>query len=100
LSKIEEALEFQLKAMKFLYQRQVKLIPGRKFTFDFLVGKELVVECEGGSWVGGRHTTGVGFEKDCEKYNELQLLGYRLLRCTGRQVKNGQAIKWIDRAIA
>ncbi len=29
---------------------------------------------------GGRHTSGAGYEKDCEKYNNAVLLGWRVLR--------------------
>jgi hypothetical protein len=30
----------------------------------------------------GRHTSGGGFIKDCEKYNAAALLGWRVLRYT------------------
>ena len=29
---------------------------------------------------GGRHTSGAGYEKDCEKYNNAAILGWRVLR--------------------
>ncbi len=59
----------------------------------------LAVEMDGGGFVGGRHGRGVGIEKDCEKYSSAAALGWRLIRCTPRQVKSGQAIEWITAAL-
>ena len=42
---------------------------------------------EGGSSVAGRHTQGEGFRKDCEKYNEATVLGWRVLRVTPAQME-------------
>lgn len=58
----------------------------------------LAVEVEGGVYSGGRHTRGAGFTKDCEKYNEAILFGWRVLRFTGEQVNDGTAIRMIQRA--
>ena len=59
----------------------------------------LAVEVEGGSWSGGRHTSGAGFAADCEKYNEATLRGWRVLRVTGAHVKSGAAVEWLRRAV-
>lgn len=48
---------------------------------------------------GGRHNTGVGYEKDIEKLNEAALYGWRVLRVTPRSIQNDQAIDWIERAL-
>jgi hypothetical protein len=48
---------------------------------------------------GGRHNTGVGYEKDAEKLNEAALYGWRVLRVTAKAIQNGQAIDWIERAL-
>ena len=47
----------------------------------------VAVEIEGGIYISGRHTRGSGFEKDCEKYNEVALQGIVLLRFTGKMLK-------------
>jgi len=60
----------------------------------------LAVEMDGGGFVGGRHGRGLGIEKDCEKYSAAAVLGWRLVRCTPRQVKSGQAVEWIANALA
>jgi hypothetical protein len=44
----------------------------RKWRFDFAWPEHrAAVELEGGIHIGGRHTRGVGFEKDMEKYNAM-----------------------------
>lgn len=44
--------------------------------------KKVALECEGGIWIQGRHNRGMGFLKDCEKYNTAVLMGWRVLRYT------------------
>lgn len=64
----------------------------RKWRFDLAWPKQkIAVEIEGGSWVGGRHTRGSGFEKDCVKYNTAASMGWRVLRFTTKQAKQMEA---------
>lgn len=92
----EEALAAQLHAAGVPFEREQELIPGRKFRFDFLLSDtDLIVEVEGGTWVGSRHTTGAGFAKDCEKYNLALEHGYRVLRYTTKMVTDGSAVAQI-----
>lgn len=92
-SKGEQALAAQLQAAGVSFEREQLLIPGRRFRFDFVItGSDLVIEVEGGTWSGGRHTSGVGFRSDCFKYNKALELGYRVLRYTTDMVTKGEAI--------
>jgi len=59
----------------------------------------IAAEIEGGSWSGGRHTRGKGFEEDCKKYNQAQLQGWTVYRFTAGMVKSGDALQTIERAI-
>ena len=55
----------------------------RKWRFDFAhVETRTAIEVEGGTWTSGRHTSGVGFRNDCEKYNEAQFAGWTVFRLT------------------
>ena len=82
------------------YEREAKLIPGRKYRVDFYFpAAMLCVEVEGGTWTGGSHATGSGIETDCEKSALLAIGGYRLMRVTGNQVKDGRAVAWIGSAL-
>lgn len=75
--------------------------PERKWRFDLAWVKQRVsLEVEGGIWAQGRHTRGLGFEKDCEKYNQAQLLGWTVLRYSTGQVKQGLPIEDLKRALA
>lgn len=81
--------------------REFHFHPTRKWRTDFAwPDHRLLVEIEGGHWSGGRHTRGAGFEADCEKYNAAVQLGYRVLRFTGRMVKDGTAIRMTEQALA
>jgi len=60
---------------------------GRNWRIDYLIGN-VAIEIEGGVFIQGRHSRGVGLTNDAQKYNCLTLLGYKLLRFTGSQAKN------------
>ncbi len=62
----------------------------RRWRFDYAwIEQKVALEVEGGVWTGGRHTRGAGFEKDCEKLNQAQILGWTVLRYSTGQVKQG-----------
>lgn len=100
-SEIESALEEQLVALGIGgWEMEFRFCPERRWRFDFAWPKErLAVEIEGGAWIAGRHVRGKGYEQDCEKYNEAALRGWRLLRFTARQVRDGTALAHILRAL-
>lgn len=72
----------------------------RRWRFDFAwPDYKVACEVEGGTWTHGRHTRGLGFQKDCTKYNEAALLGWLVLRVTGHHIESGKALVWIRRAL-
>lgn len=76
------------------WRREFMFCEGRKWRLDFAwLAVKLAVEVEGGTFSSGRHVRGIGFAKDCEKYNELTLAGWRLLRFTTEMVKRGEAVQ-------
>lgn len=61
----------------------------RKWRFDFAWPKvKVAVEIDGGVFMGGRHTSGAGYTKDCYKLNRAVELGWRVLRYTPQMLKN------------
>lgn len=102
MSELEDTLVFQIKAVNLpTPAREHKFHKTRRWRFDLAwPDKMLAVEAEGGVWSGGRHGTGVGFTADCEKYSEAVLLGWRVMRFTGDQIKGGYAINCIERALS
>lgn len=72
----------------------------RRWRFDFAWPKRMVAaEVEGGTWSGGRHTRGSGFEKDAEKYNAAATDGWTVLRFTGGMIQRGEALQQVERAL-
>lgn len=70
---------------------------GRRFKADFFWPQYgLVVEIDGGTWNGGRHTRGAGFESDCEKQAIAVANGYQYLRFAGKHVRNGDALDFLE----
>ena len=61
--------------------------------------RKLALEVDGGTWTGGRHTRGMGYEDDCRKFAEAAILGWRVIRATGDQVRTGAALQWVERAL-
>jgi very-short-patch-repair endonuclease len=81
--------------------REFRFHPTRRFRFDLAWPNRMIAaEVDGGTWVGGRHTTGAGFEKDAEKMSEAAVLGWRVLRITKGMIESGKALDLIERALA
>lgn len=60
---------------------EYKFHPVRRWRNDlFIPSLNIAIELEGGAYSNGRHTRGSGFLKDMEKYNNISILGYKLLR--------------------
>lgn len=73
---------------EIVWEQQHRFHPVRKWRFDFAIpDKKVAVEVDGGVWLPkhgkkSRHTTGTGYQKDCEKLNAAVSLGWRVLRYT------------------
>ena len=64
----------------------------RRFRFDFAwLPQKVAVELEGGTFSGGRHTRGIGFETDCIKYNLATADGWRVFRFTTQMLERDPA---------
>ncbi|PNH14180.1 endonuclease domain-containing protein [Acinetobacter baumannii] len=96
----EMVLATHLRACKISFEQEYKFHPKRKWRADFLItGTKILVEVEGGIWIGGRHTRGKGYLGDMEKYNEAAMMGFTVLRFSTEQVKAGVAIKQIEQLV-
>lgn len=108
-SAAELLLSVQLEQAGIPFEREFRFAPPRRWRADFVVYKNAgslddvftgwLVEIDGGAYVAGRHTRGEGFEKDAEKASAAAILGYRVIRCTPRQVEDGRALEWIRQAL-
>lgn len=79
---------------------ELRFAPPRRWRFDFAWEHiRLACEVEGAVFAGGRHTRGLGFEKDAEKYAEALLRGWRVLRVTTGMVRDGRALGYLERLL-
>lgn len=96
----EDTLALHLRAEGVRFVTQFRFNPDRRWKSDFRIeGTKILVEVEGGTWSGGRHTRGKGYEKDCEKYSYAASHGWIVLRYTTAQVKSGMALSGVLTAL-
>ena len=85
-------------------QREYPGIIGRRFRFDFAwPSLKVAAECEGGIWMkrgpGHSHGSPQGISRDIEKHNLAALQGWRVIRATSTQIRDGIAIRWLAAAL-
>jgi hypothetical protein len=102
-SHLENTLRLQMQEANLPpFVAQAKLVPGRRFSWDFCFEAPfyLGIEVQGGLWmkVGG-HTSGKGVSRDCEKHNLATLAGWWTMSVTPEQIKTGLALTWITEFI-
>lgn len=96
-SKLEAQLAYQLKATGIPFVCEFRAIPGRRFRWDFLVDPGILIEVQGGIYLGqSGHTSGKGVERDAEKINLATLAGYRTLQLTASTIRDGRGLAWIQ----
>lgn len=82
-------------------EREYRFHPVRKWRFDLAYPDlELAIECDGGTFSGGRHVRGAGYQRDAEKGNAAVALGWRVLHYTGAMIRSGEAAREIAEALA
>ena len=99
MSALADTLALQLRTSKILpaFEREVRFHPERRWRFDFAEQtRKLAVEVNGGIFINGRHNRGAALEKEYEKINAAQLLGWRVLTFGPGAVKNGNALRNIE----
>jgi very-short-patch-repair endonuclease len=90
-------LEIHMKELGIEFEPEYRFAAPRKWRFDYLLGDKTAIEIEGGIFSRGRHTRGVGYEKDLEKYREAAIRGYKVLRFSTGEVLNGTAREFIKK---
>ena len=98
MSKGEELFMHQLMEHQLdIPKAEYKFLKNRRFRFDFAwPDRMMAVEVEGGVFSGGRHTRGMGYTRDLEKYNLATLHGWRVFRFTTQDVTTQKAIAFIS----
>lgn len=86
----EETLALHLRCAEIPFEREVALVPGRRWRWDFVVA-DLAIEIHGGTWMRGAHSRGAGQARDYAKSNAAVKLGYRPLAYSTEMVVSGEA---------
>ncbi len=82
-------------------EREYRFHPVRRWRFDASWPAHMVaLECDGGAFTGGRHVRGAGVRADCVKFSTAAAMGWRVLRILPEHVKSGEALAWVERALA
>lgn len=96
----EQLMAVHLRAHNIAFTTEFKFCGSRRWRSDFRIdGTQILIEVEGGTWSGGRHTRGKGYEQDCEKYSWAAANGWTVLRFTTGQIKSGAAIQMVRMAL-
>lgn len=81
--------------------REYQFHDSRKWRFDLAFPvRRVAIEVDGGAFIAGRHARGAGIRSDCEKFSEAAAMGWRVLRVLPEHVESGQALAWLERALA
>jgi len=82
-------------------EAEYRFHPTRKWRFDWAFKyHQVAVEVEGGAFSGGRHTRGVGFVKDMEKYNTAASMGWLVLRVQPKELCSKSTFELIRTTLA
>ena len=85
----EQAVELILGGHHVEFVREYRFNSARRWRADFALPQyRILIEVEGATYMGGRHTRGRGYANDCEKYNSAACLGWRVLRYTSDMLRD------------
>ena len=94
MSKLEQTFELYLRTIGQdlpTQEQEYRFHPTRRWRFDFAwPAAKLAVECDGGQWKarGGRHAR----DSDREKLNAAAVLGWRVLRYSGKMLEEPEKV--------
>jgi hypothetical protein len=86
--KAKAEIDLILKLLGVEFEKDETFHPDRKWRFDWKLTKyKIAIEYEGLFSDKSRHTNVKGYSNDAEKYNQAQLLGWKVLRYTALNYK-------------
>lgn len=72
---------------EIILEAEVKIIPARKFRFDYVQkDTKVAIEINGGTWGKGGHSSGKGLERDYTKLNLAQEIGYTVFQLSTNMI--------------
>jgi very-short-patch-repair endonuclease len=102
-SELEETLLLLIRAeglpepeREYMFAKSI----GRRWRLDFAYPeKRIGIEVQGGTYIRGAHSRGTGLERDYEKYNQAQVLGWDVYQFSRKMIESGEAIDIIKRVL-
>jgi very-short-patch-repair endonuclease len=102
-SELEETLLLLIRAeglpepeREYMFAKSI----GRRWRLDFAYPeKRIGIEVQGGTYIRGAHSRGTGLERDYEKYNQAQVLGWDVYQFSRKMIESGEAIETIRKAL-
>jgi len=99
-SPLEDLFAEQLALHRIVFEREFQALAeqGRKFRWDFYVRPHLLIEINGGIWLGraGGHSSPFGITRDYQKLNLATVHGFSSLLLTSKDVKNGAGLTLVQ----
>jgi very-short-patch-repair endonuclease len=101
MSEAVDELVWQLRAASLpTPEMEYRFHPERRWRFDLAwPDLKVAVEVDGGGFVQGRHSRGMGIERDSEKFSTSAAHGWRVFRVTPRMVRDGAALALIEKGL-
>jgi very-short-patch-repair endonuclease len=101
MSQLEDILLHQMQLVGLpTPEREYRFAPPRRYRADFAYpDKKILVEVQGGIYTRGAHSRGTGLERDYEKINLAQLLGYKVFQFSRKMIESGEAISILENAL-
>ena len=95
LTEAQRLLGCHLTELRLAHHFEWPVCLDRRWRFDIAcVNERIAIEISGGQWIGG-HRRGKAQESEYEKLNYAQMMGWRVLQFTNRQVLSGEAKEFI-----
>ena len=101
MSDLEDLLAQQMQFVGLpVPEREYRFASPRRYRADFAYPeKKILVEVQGGIYTRGAHSRGVGLERDYEKLNLAQLLGYKVFQFSRKMIESGEAILILEKSL-
>ena len=100
----EETFALHLRSAGIPFEREFRANPDRRWRWDFAfvlpIGGWIVVDIQGGSFVGGGHNRGEGYQKDIDKHNDAYLNNAIPIWFTTKDVTSGRALAYMEVILA
>lgn len=85
---------------EYRFDDRVTMRTQRRWRFDWAwPDRKVALEVNGGVFMQGKHSRGIGQLKDFEKWSEAATQGWRIIHATPAQLESAETLDWIRRCL-